>query len=246
MRVFILTTKKILFEFKIENLMLKTNNTEEKELFEIIRIVCPTCNQRKELRIPSKIINQSKQLTTVSIPSGAVCNHSFQSFVDKNFKVRGYQKVDFEFAHMEFYEGGGESSDIEILDKTKTFTSTPIFQEIVKILRNFVDDKEILGSGIFTTNGNVVYSSLPSTTLFSITKEFEVRSEKKLSSVRKIYLELENKQKLCAHYIETFGTKFVLVLYFSHLVKLGMGNLYLNDLVKKIEKLDTKSNTINY
>ncbi|MFX1427068.1 MAG: hypothetical protein ACFFBE_11495, partial [Promethearchaeota archaeon] len=167
--------------------MLKTNNTEEKDLFEIIRVVCPTCNQRKELKIPSKIINQSKQLTTVSIPSEAVCSHSFQCFVDKNFKVRGYQKVDFEFAHMEFYEGGGESSEIVAEDQISIFTSTPLFQEIVKILRNYVDDKEILGSGIFTTDGNVLYSSLPSTTLFSIIKEFEVRSEKKLSSLKKMY-----------------------------------------------------------
>ena len=122
--------------------MLKTNSTEEKELFENIRVVCPTCNQRKELKIPSKIINQSKQLTTVSIPSEAVCAHSFQCFVDKNFKVRGYQKVDFEFAHMEFYEGGGESSEIVAEDQISLFTSSPLFQEIVKILRNYVDDKE--------------------------------------------------------------------------------------------------------
>jgi hypothetical protein len=218
--------------------MSKTKNTEEKELFESIRVVCPTCNIRKELKIPSKIINQSKQLTTVSIPSGAVCEHSFQSFVDKNFKVRGYQKVDFEFAHMEFYEGGGESSERAVEDTA--LTSTPLFQDIVKILRGFVDDKEILGSGIFTTDGNVLYSSLPSTTLFSITKEFEVRSEKKLSSLKKMYLELENNQKICSSYVEIQENRFALVLFFSKMVKLGMGNLYLNDLVKRIKRVEDK------
>lgn len=219
--------------------MLETNNTEENELFDTIWVVCPTCKERKELKIPTKIINQSKTLTTVSIPSGAVCEHSFQSFVDKNFKVRGYQKVDFEFAHMEFYEGGGESSEIVKDDQTTSFTSLPLFQEIVKILRGYVDDKEILGSGIFTVDGSVLYSSLPSTTLFSITKEFEVRSEKKLSSLKKMYLELENNQKICSSYIEILGTRFALVLFFSHMVKLGMGNLYLNDLVKRIKKLES-------
>ncbi|MFX1279236.1 MAG: hypothetical protein ACFFA3_07450 [Promethearchaeota archaeon] len=218
--------------------MLKTNGTEEKELFENIRVVCPTCNKSKELKIPSKIINQSKQLTTVSIPSGAVCEHSFQSFVDKNFKVRGYQKVDFEFAHMEFYEGGGDSLETSVEDHISTMTSSHLFQEIVKILRNFVDDREILGSGIFTTDGNVLYSSLPSTTLFSITKEFEVRSEKKLSALKKMYLELENNQKICSSYIDIQDKRFAVVLFFSHLVKLGMGNLYLNDLVRKIKSLE--------
>ena len=226
-------------EFRLY-LMSKSKNTDEKELFETIRVVCPTCKERKELKIPSKIINQSKQLTTVSIPSGAVCRHSFQSFVDKNFKVRGYQKVDFEFAHMEFYEGGGESSDTIIADQTTELTSTPLFQEIIKILRSFVDDKEILGSGIFTTNGNVLYSSLPSTTLFSITKEFEVRSEKNLSALKKMYLELENNQKICSSYVEIQDNRFALVLFFAHMVKLGMGNLYLNDLVRRIKTLEDK------
>ncbi|MFX1377378.1 MAG: hypothetical protein ACFFA0_16385 [Promethearchaeota archaeon] len=218
--------------------MLNANNTKEKDLFETIRVVCPKCNKRKELKIPIKIINQSKQLTTVSIPSSAVCEHSFQSFVDKNFKVRGYQTVDFEFSHIEFYEGGGESSEIATEDQTSTLSSSPLFQEIIKILRGFVDDKEILGTGIFTSDGNVLYSSLPSTTLFSIIKEFEVRSERKLSSLKKMYLELDNNQKICSSYIEIQKKRFALVLFISHIVKLGMGNLYLNDLVKRIKKLE--------
>ncbi|MCJ7651702.1 MAG: hypothetical protein MUP85_24110, partial [Candidatus Lokiarchaeota archaeon] len=45
------------------------------------------------------IINEARQLTTVSIPKGLVCEHHFQAFVDKNFVIRGYQKVDFEIAY---------------------------------------------------------------------------------------------------------------------------------------------------
>jgi hypothetical protein len=217
--------------------MLDTNDASEKELYRDILAVCPTCKSRKELKIPTKIINQSKQLTTVSIPSGTVCDHSFQSFVDKNFVVRGYQKVDFEFAKMEFYEGGGELAEAAPDDETSQIISQPLFQKIVSLLRSYVDDKEILGSGMFTVEGHILYSSLPSNTLFSITKEFEVRSEKKLSSLKKMYLELENNQKICSNYIEFQGRRFALVLFFSQIVKLGMGNLYLNDLVKKINKL---------
>ncbi|MFX1455206.1 MAG: hypothetical protein ACFFDB_07490 [Promethearchaeota archaeon] len=218
--------------------MIDANNTTSEETFENIHVVCPTCKSAKNLKIPSKIINQAKQLTTVSIPSGVVCEHSFQSFVDKNFIVRGYQKVDFEFYKMEFYEGGGESSGVEAEETTLSLSSKPLFQEIIKLLRNSVDDKEILGSGMFTTDGAVLYSSLPTNTLFSITKEFEVRSEKKLSNLKKMYLELENNQKICSNYIEIQEMRFALVLFFSHTVKLGMGNLYLNDLVKKIKKLE--------
>ncbi|MHA2268287.1 MAG: hypothetical protein ACXAB8_10860, partial [Promethearchaeota archaeon] len=125
--------------------------------------MCPTCKSKKELKIPSKIINQAKQLTTVSIPSGAVCKHGFQSFVDKNFVVRGYQKVDFEFSHMEFYESSDSSLEPqdESGENVINITSLPIFKEILQILRDCVDDKEILGSGIFSIEGKVLYSSLP-------------------------------------------------------------------------------------
>ena len=205
--------------------------------YQDISVICPTCKIKKYLKIPTKIINQAKQLTTVSIPSGAVCEHSFQLFVDKNFKVRGYQTVDFEFSHMEFYE----SSDAEAGepdDPTAKLSSQQFFQDIIKLLRSYVDDNEILGSGLFNIDGHVLYSSLPSNTLFSIMKEFEVRSEKKLTSLKKMYLELENDQKICSNYIDINDIRFAIVLFFSQSVKLGMGNLYLNDLVKNIRKLE--------
>lgn len=218
--------------------MTEANDANSKEDLASIHVVCPSCKSKKDLNIPTKIINQAKQLTTVSIPSGAVCEHGFQAFVDKNFKVRGYQKVDFEFYKMEFYEGGLDTSEAEAGDTTSSLSSKPLFQEIIKLLRSFVDDKEVLGSGIFTVDGNVLYSSLPSNTLFSIIREFEARSSQKLSSLKKMYLELENNQKICSNYIEIQEMRFALVLFFSESVKLGMGNLYLNDLVKKIKKLE--------
>ena len=54
-----------------------------------------------------------------------------------------------------------------------------------------------------------------------------------------MYIELENNQKICSNYIEIKEMRFALVLFFSKIVKLGMGNLYLNDLVKKIKKLES-------
>lgn len=218
--------------------MIETDDLGEKESYQDILVICPTCKTKKGLKIPSKIINQAQHLTTVSIPIGAVCEHSFQTFVDKNFIVRGYQRVDFEFSHMEFFESI-DAGVIEPDDFTNKLSSLPLFQEIIKLLRSFVDDKEVLGSGLFNTDGHILYSSLPSNTLFSIIREFEVRSEKKLSNLKKMYLELENNQKICSNYIEIQGMRFALVLFFSRIVKLGMGNLYLNDLVKKIRKLES-------
>ena len=205
---------------------IQVNNVVEE-----IQIICPICKTSKKLNIPIKVIDQAKQLTTVSIPSGIVCEHGFQSFVDKNFKVRGYQRVDFEFSHIEYYE----SSDDK--EETEDFSSQPIFQNIIGLLRSAVDDKEVIGSGIFSIEGKVFYSSLPQTTLFNTIREFEVRSEKNLISLKKMYLELENGEKFISNYMEINGLKFNLVLMFAFRVKFGMGNLHLRDLLKKITNL---------
>ena len=67
--------------------------------YQKVKVTCPVCKIKKELKIPKSIINQSRQLTTVSIPKGLVCTHHFQAFIDKNFAIRGYQKVDFEVVY---------------------------------------------------------------------------------------------------------------------------------------------------
>lgn len=62
-----------------------------------VEFICPVCKSKKLLEVPNSVIAEAKQLTTMSIARGLVCNHQFQAFVDKNFQVRGYQRVDFEF-----------------------------------------------------------------------------------------------------------------------------------------------------
>ncbi|MEJ2277681.1 MAG: hypothetical protein P8Y70_08025 [Candidatus Lokiarchaeota archaeon] len=167
------------------------------------------------------------------LPSGLVCEHSFQTFVDKNFLIRGYQKVDFELSKMEFYEGKSQDENTS-KENIIEFTATPIFQEIITLLRETVDDKNVLGCAILAINGKVLYSSLPQNTLFNTIKEFEVRNENKLVPINSMYLELRDGLKICSRYIELFENNFILILVFSKNVKLGMGKLMLRELSKKI------------
>lgn len=76
-----------------------------------ISFVCPVCKSEKVLQFPKSVIAQAKGLSTMSIASGLVCGHQFQAFVDKNYTVRGYQRVDFEFENIKTEE--------EILQKRK-------------------------------------------------------------------------------------------------------------------------------
>lgn len=71
-----------------------------------LRFICPICKTEKELTISESIISQSKNLTTISIAQNEICEHHFQAFVDKDFKVRGYQKVDFEIVSKKRFPKG--------------------------------------------------------------------------------------------------------------------------------------------
>ncbi|TXT61977.1 MAG: hypothetical protein BAJALOKI1v1_1060012 [Promethearchaeota archaeon] len=69
------------------------------ELIESVKIsfICPKCKSTKKLEFPRSVVDKANNLTTISIPKFLICDHAFQAFVDKNFKIRGYQSVDFEF-----------------------------------------------------------------------------------------------------------------------------------------------------
>jgi len=61
-----------------------------------VQVICPVCKSKDVIQIPKSVINNATQLTTVSVPKGKMCPHHFQLFLDKNFAIRGYQKVDFQ------------------------------------------------------------------------------------------------------------------------------------------------------
>ncbi|MFX0059985.1 MAG: hypothetical protein ACFE85_10480 [Candidatus Hodarchaeota archaeon] len=201
-----------------------------------IRIICPECSNQKLLNVPLKVINQSNHLTIISVPSGIVCSHNFQVFVDKFFDIRGYQLADFEFPKIEYYESNiknekhRDNSDMNL-------PSSPKFQEIINLLRKCVDDREILGSAIFTIEGRVLYTSIPQKTLLNTIREFEIRNDKHVHSVIKMFLELKNQQKVCSENLDFQGIEFILVLVFSEYVNFGIGNMLLRDIVKQIKAL---------
>lgn len=73
---------------------IKTQENLEYEVWGDVEIICPICRSKKYINIPKRIIEQAKQLTSILIPVGRICDHAFVPFIDKQFKVRGYQKLD--------------------------------------------------------------------------------------------------------------------------------------------------------
>ena len=213
------------------------DNKSQKELFENILLRCPKCETQKKIKVPSKIINQSGSVITIGIPVGLICDHSFQAFVDMHSDVRGYQVVDFVIPKTEYFQSDMLKNEQNEKNNQNPITRLPFFQDIINLLRNCVDDREILGSAMFTTEGKVLYSSIPHTTLLDTIREFEVRSKEKLHGITKMFLELKNEQKVCSDYLEIHDLEVIIVLIFSEMVNFAIGNMYLRDVVKKIEKL---------
>ena len=93
-------------------------NTQIGELNEYseVKIDCPVCKSSKVMKFPKSVINKSRHLTTISLPKGLVCDHHFQAFLDKNFAVRGYQKVDFEFENKKDQK---EHADIKLFSENE-------------------------------------------------------------------------------------------------------------------------------
>jgi hypothetical protein len=73
---------------------IKAQSSTETELWGNVEIICPICQRREVINIPMRIIEKSKQLTSLLIPAGRICDHTVVPFIDKNLKVRAYQKLD--------------------------------------------------------------------------------------------------------------------------------------------------------
>ena len=101
-----------------------------------VKIDCPLCKSSKVLKFPKSVINKAQHLTTISLPKGLICDHHFQAFLDKNFAVRGYQKVDFEF---EKKGNQKEQADIQFSSESEN----EIFDQLI-MEGNYIEYRPIL------------------------------------------------------------------------------------------------------
>ncbi|MFX1329614.1 MAG: hypothetical protein ACFE91_15915 [Promethearchaeota archaeon] len=209
----------------------------QEENFKFIQVVCPKCEKLKSLKIPIKIVSQTQNLTTISIPKGMICEHSFQMLIDRSFTIRRYQVADYKFQKIEYYQNSEAENLREEIDDLTHFTSFPFYKDIINIFRESIDDREILGTAIFTDKGNVIYASVPSNLLFNIIKEFEVIRERKLQDITKMYIEVRNHQKIFLETITILNHTIIIGLIFSKRVNFGMGTMIFRDFKKKVKVL---------
>jgi hypothetical protein len=64
-----------------------------------VTVSCPVCKKELEIELPTFLVKEAQDnILKVQIPQDKCCPlHSFMVFIDKNYKVRGYQHADLEF-----------------------------------------------------------------------------------------------------------------------------------------------------
>ena len=225
------TTKK---EAKIEE-----DKIPGKESFKYINIKCPICDTLKKLKIFKKNLEHSQQITTISIPKGIFCEHSFQVFLDKHLNVKSYQVANFESSKIEYIKNIEENQTTK--EDLAHFKSLPFFKDLIEFLKSGIDSRDILGNAIFTNKGKVIYASIPSNTLFNVIKQFEVMKEKNIKIMKRMFFELENHQKIYSETIKIQNNEFIIVLILSKKVNFGIGSMLFKNVKEKLKTIFLKS-----
>ncbi|MFW9818577.1 MAG: hypothetical protein ACFFE5_03120 [Candidatus Thorarchaeota archaeon] len=133
-----------------------------------VQVICPTCKKSGVVGIPPSGINKKSQLTTISVHKGLICPHHFQFFMDTNFKIRGYQKVDLELI---------QENSRELRNGVKAFSINE--RNRCSHFRNLILEGEQVKFRPLTSQKNVENQS---------SNQYAIKSSKKMSS-KEIYEE---------------------------------------------------------
>jgi len=204
-----------------------------RENYVKIRLSCPRCKKEKFLKVPKELTKHSEHLTTISIPSDFVCQHSFQAFIDRDFNVRAYQNADFEITKIEFYESGSKPEENIV-----TYSISLLMKNVIDILREALIHKEILGGAIFNLEGKVIYSSLPDEIFIIMANQFENQKKSNQKSIKQTIIILENDQKVISRVIQLKDIAIIMILLLSSDIDLNKAHNYQKIIYEKIIDLE--------
>lgn len=204
-----------------------------KEDYKEAKITCPECNATKLVKLPKKLIENSENLVTISIPANYICEHGFQAFIDGQFHIRGYQNADFEVTEIEVYETGSKPFEGVI-----TYRVSSIIKNTIDFLRRSRELGDIIGGALFNQQGNVLYISLPNEIFINIIKQFDLQKREQEINIEEMIFVLDSGQKIFTQYFEAEGYKLIVVVLFSSSISIGQGASYLEKIKESLFKCE--------
>lgn len=130
----------------------RTMNTDTKA----VTVTCPACKKEVTIEIPSFLVLEAQDgMLKIQIPQELCCSiHSFMVFIDKSFKVRGYQYADIEF-NMKAAKPAVNQGDEEALLDTNELVDAVGIDVAAMMLRVALVNKPILFLNMFDLNNYV-------------------------------------------------------------------------------------------
>ncbi|MFW9881887.1 MAG: hypothetical protein ACFFG0_53165 [Candidatus Thorarchaeota archaeon] len=200
---------------------------KEDEIYEEdkkgIRLICPNCNTAKLVQVPKKIVEDSKTLLTISVPSDYICEHGFQAYIDKWFTVRGYQNADLDLKSLEIYETGSKN-----IDDIVTYSVSLVIKKIINNLKKDEEEGVILGGCLFNQKGGVLYVSLPDEIFLNMVHQFELQKMNYEIKLKKMIIELENGQKIFFEFLKLEDTILTIIILFPSVISINDAESFLN------------------
>ncbi|MFW9950517.1 MAG: hypothetical protein ACFFKA_10390 [Candidatus Thorarchaeota archaeon] len=209
--------------------MIENNINTELDNLAKIHVICPHCQKNQFIKIPASIINESRNVTTISIPTKYMCGHSFQIFVDKQFQIRGYQRVDFDISNFEIYSDRSEGKE----DLLITYNSSVIIKKLIQLIRENINVKGIFGGLVLTEAGQLIFSSLPSEISFNMIRKIELKKYFS-KTINQVFLTLSNNQKVISAALIIDKLKLLISLFISAEMDYNTANYYFVELRKNI------------
>jgi hypothetical protein len=153
----------------------------------------------------------------------------FQEFSKKN-KVDDYEVIQ----NTEF----DERINSIITGEDELVSSKALYKKIIEMIKSLVFENEILGAGVFSINGKVIYSSLPQSILLSSLKELEIRYMV-ASEFKTTFYSLDNDQKVFSKIVDIPWKldPLIIVILFDSTVPLGMAEVNLDKIAKTIQNI---------
>ena len=114
-----------------------------------------------------------------------------------------------------------------------------LYNQLEEYFNDLMVKDDILGVGLLSTTGEIIYSALPEKILVSSIKELEIKFMSGISSIPQIFYSLESGQKVFSRVIhqEESELNFFVVILFKPSVLLGMAEITLQKVVKDLEKI---------
>jgi len=146
-------------------------------------------------------------------------------------KLREYQEID----NPEF----DRKVDLIITGEKEVIKSREFYKKVINVFKNLIFENEITGAALLSSQGTIIYSSLPNEILQSSIRELEIRFTSGVLNLPESFYSLESGEKVFSSLVSddiSSGLNFFVVLLFESSVPLGMAEINLFKTMKVIKE----------